>query len=114
MRVHVRGCARARVRSCLGVRVRARALVFLSFSRAVALGCAGGHPTMTMKLPKKATTVPSKRFWNSGLRALEIVGKEKRGRQKRGRTQAVAVKRGSGADRGQGMVKSVTQTVVSS
>ena len=28
-----------------------------------------GHPTMTMKLPKKATTVPSKRVWNSGLHA---------------------------------------------
>jgi hypothetical protein len=35
--------------------------------------CAGGYPTMTMKLPKKATTVPSKGFWNSGLRAFEIV-----------------------------------------
>ncbi len=28
---------------------------------------------MTMKLPKKATTVPSKRVWNSGLRVLKII-----------------------------------------
>ena len=51
----------------------------------------GEHPTMTMKLPKKATTVPSKGVWKSGLhREAAVMPTAARSQQQPNRSAQVA------------------------